>query len=427
MDQPTQDLGLFVSGNEVAVVGETDVVQRFMNELAVRPELGQKAKRPTIEAVAAATGLSTLAGSSLGGTTFTMTADSAELLKKYSQFNPDGPVAGIIRGAKGRIASTAKFEPAQMNPMVVSNVAALSAAAALKAALADLEQLVEAMDIKLDRLLSDNRAQALGNVQGVTLVLEKAYALYQETNRISETTWAQVSTHSTVLGQSTSYALNQLDAIADSLSKGSTAERSDAITLASGTELQTWLVLLAACQANQERFDALEIAHVTKSEPEEVSAHMQAISAAAERRRTLTALRLQRLNDAVSATADIHDLARVITPLRARSTLNAAESIQSVVATFAGIYGLEGLVYGAVERESWRKSLTDLTAQTRQLVGSAASSVPGAVGKAKPQVQKLRDIELSRPKWTKRTKDKKPKELDAPEEQQAINPLRDTP
>ena len=97
------------------------------------------------------------------------------------------------------------------------------------------------------------------------------------------------------------------------------------------------------------------------------------------------------------------------------------------MARFATIYGLENLVYGAVERESWRKSLTDLTAQTRQLVGTAASSVPGAVGKAKPQVQKLREIEFSRPKWTKRAKGDQPQELGAREEQQAISPPSDTP
>ncbi len=181
MEHQTQELGLFITGNEVAVVGGTDLVQNFLQELAVQPEMVTTAKRATINAVAAVAELSSVAGSSTVGATFTMTAESAHLLEKLRQFNPDGPVGGIIRGAKGKIASTAKFEPAQLNAMAVSNVAALSAAAALKAALADLEQLVEAMDIKLDRLLNDNRAEALGNVQGVTLVLEKAYALYEDT------------------------------------------------------------------------------------------------------------------------------------------------------------------------------------------------------------------------------------------------------
>lgn len=422
MEHQSQELGLVITGSEVAVVGTTDIVQKFMQELAVRPELGRKAKRATIEAVAAAVGLSSVAGSSVVGSsvvgeTFTMTEESAKLLHQYSQFNKDGAVAGIIRGAKGRIVSTAKFEPAQMNPMVMSNVAALSAAAALKAALADLEQLVEAMDIKLDRLLSDNRAQALGDVQGVTLVLEKAFALYEETGRVSETTWAQVSGHSTSLAQASSYALNQLDVIVDSLAAGSTSERADAIKLASRTELQSWLVLLAACQANQDRFDALEVAHVAKNEPLEVEYHVRAIEASAARRRDFTAQRLQKLNDAVESTATINDFSRVISPLRSKTTLDAAEAIQATVAKFATVYGLESLVYGTVERESWRKSLTDLTVQTRQLVGTAASSVPGAVGKARPQVQKLREIEFSRPGWIKRTKDDKPKELDGPEEQ----------
>ncbi|MHA7239539.1 hypothetical protein [Arthrobacter sp. TMS1-12-1] len=427
MEQQSEELALVITGGEVALVGTTDIVQKFMQELAIRPELGQKARRATIDAVAAAAGLSAVHGSPVVGTTFTMASDSAGLLKKYAEFNQDGPVAGVIRGAKGRIVSTAKFEPAQMNPMVMSNVAALSAAAALKAALADLEQLVEAMDIKLDRLMSDNRAQALGDVQGVTLVLEKAYALYEETGRVSETTWAQVSGHSTSLAQSTSYALNQLDVIVESLAAGSVSERADAIKHASRTDLQSWLVLLAACQANQDRFDALEVAHVAKNEPLEVEHHVRAIETSAARRREFTAQRLQKLNDAVSSTATINDFSRVISPLRSKSTLDSAETIQATVAKFATIYGLETLVYGVVERESWRKSLTDLTAQTRQLVGTAASSVPGAVGKAKPQVQKLREIEFSRPKWARRTRDENSEGLSTLEEQRAISPLSDTP
>lgn len=426
MEQQSQELGLVITGSEVAIAGSPDIVQKFMQELAIRPDLLIMAKRSTIEAVAAAAGLSAAHNSSVVGTTFTMAEDSADLLAKYSKFNPDGPVAGIIRGAKGRIVSTAKFEPAQMSPMVMSNVAALSAAAALKAALADLEKLVEAMDVKLDRLLSDNRAQALGNVQGVTLVLEKAYTLYEETGRVSDTSWAQVSGHSTLLAQSSSHALNQLDVIVETLGVGGAAERADAIKLASRTELQSWLVLLAACQANQDRFDAVEIAYVAKNEPQEVEHHIRAIESSAVRRREFTAQRLQKLNDAVSSTATINDFSRVISPLRSRSTLNAAESIQMTVAKFATIYGLENLVYGPVERESWRKSLTDLTTQTRQRVSTAAGAIPGAVGRAKPQVRKLAQIEFSRPKWTKRVKDEQTKELGAPEEQQAVRPLPDT-
>ncbi|WP_210252836.1 hypothetical protein [Arthrobacter zhaoguopingii] len=428
MEHETQELGIFVSGKEAAIVGHSDLVQKFMQELAVNPELGATAKKATLDAVAAVSGIAAVS-SSMAGKTFTLTAESAELFDKLKKFNPDGggPLAGVVRGAKGRIAAHAQFEPTKMNPMVASNMATLSAAAALKAALADLEQLVEAMDIKLDRLLSDNRAQALGDVQGVTLVLDKAYALYEESGRISETTWTQVSGHSTALAQSSSYALNQLDVIADSLSKGTAAEKSDAIKHASGSELRSWLVLLAACHANQTRLDALEIAHVGKSEPEDVEHHVAAVERAAGRRQELAALRLQKLNDAVSATAKINDFSRVVNPLRSAATLNAVENIQQAVAQFATIYDLEGLVYGDVERETWRKSLSDLSSQTRQVLGTAASSVPGAVTKAKPQVQKLREIEFSRPKWPKRNKAGDSKELEAPEEQAAISQLPDTP
>lgn len=423
-----QDLGIFVSGNEVAVVGNTDLVQKFMNELAVSPPTVATAKKATLDALAAVTGISAVT-SGMAGKTFTLTAESADLLDKLKHFNPDGggPMSGLIRGAKGRIVANARFEPAQMNPMAVSNVAALSAAAALKAALADLEQLVEAMDIKIDRLLSDNRAHALGDVQGMTQVMEKAYSLYEETGRISETTWAQVSFHSTSLAQSSSYALNQLDLIADSLAAGNASERADAVKHASEAELRSWLVLLAACQVNQTRMDTLEIVHATKSAPDDLQHHITAVERSAATRHQMAGLRLQKLNDAVTKVSDINDFSRVVSPLRSKSTLNAVETIHQTIGQFATIYGLEGLVYGSVERESWRKSLSDLTHQTRAAIGTAASSVPTAVGKAKPQMQKLREIEFSRPKWPRKSGAKEQAALESTDGTEEISPPPNMP
>lgn len=424
MIEQSQELGIFVSGSEAAVVGNTDLVQKFMDELSIKPDLAGNAKKATLDAVAAVAGLSAI-GSSMAGKTFTLTAESADLVEKFRHFAPDGPMAGVIRGAQGRIVGHAKFEPAAMNPMAMSNVATLSAAAALKAALADLEQLVEAMDIKLDRLLSDNRAKALGDIQGITQVLEKAYSLYDETGRISETTWAQVSGHATALAQASSHALNQLDVIADSLKTGSAGERSDAAKHASESELRSWLVLLAACQANQTRLDTLEIVHASRSAPEDLEHHRAAVTRAAAHRHELAGLRLQRLNDAVADTASINDFSRVVNPLRSRSTLNAVENILKIVRQFATIYGLENLVYGTVERESWRKSLSDLTGQTRQVLGSVAQAVPETVGKAKPQIKKLGEIDLGRPKWPRRAKVDEPKHLEAPGDPGALHPSQD--
>lgn len=71
-----------------------------------------------------------------------------------------------------------------MNPLVMSNLATLTATMALRSAVAQLEELAQAMDVKLDRLLEDNRAKALGDVQGLTHVLLRAFELYEETGKI---------------------------------------------------------------------------------------------------------------------------------------------------------------------------------------------------------------------------------------------------
>lgn len=397
MENRNGDIGLILSGQELAVVGADDAVRRFLGELQLNPDAGRTAKKATLDAVAAATGLSTLSAG-LAGQTYTLTADSAKALSKLQEYNVDGSgtLAGVIRGAKGQIATHARFEPTQLNPVVVSNLATLAAVAALRAAIADLEKVVEAMDVKIDRLLADNRAKAMGEVQGITHVLTKVYALYEETGLVSETAWAQVSGHSTALAQSLSYALNQLDAITESLGARSAVDRASAAQLASDTELREWLVLLAACQANHARLDALEIAHAAQASEGAFEAHVKAVRDAAAHRKEMTGLRLQKLNDAVSTAADVKDLNRVLNPLRTRSTLDAAENIQRMVQEFAKIYGLENLVYGTVERESWRKSLGDLGAMTRGVIGSSAASVPQILNQVKPPAQALRAVKFGR-------------------------------
>jgi hypothetical protein len=53
-----------------------------------------------------------------------------------------------------------------------------------------------------------------------------------------------------------------------------------------------------------------------------------------------------------------------------------------LIGTFAEIYGLEGLLQEEVERETWRKSLSDFAKTTTTAVSSVAKAVPVGIAKA---------------------------------------------
>jgi hypothetical protein len=319
----------------------------------------------------------------MDGSWVQLTPESHQRLLELAQFNlPQGDVfSGVLRGAKGQIDSFAQFTSGGMNPLMMSNLATLTATMALRSAVAQLEELAQAMDVKLDRLLDDNRARALGDVQGLTQVLLRAFELYEETGKITETAWSQVAGHATALAQASSHALAQIELLTRSLDVRSTAEKASAAEAIASKELRSWLVILAACQANQQRLETLELVHLRQRDPEAVEAHAASIQGSVARREEAAASRLQSLQDALTSAANISDFNRVRSPQKSRSLLDSAETAVRLIGLFAQIYGLEGLLEGKVERETWRKSLSDFAKTSTTAVTSVAKSVPVGIAK----------------------------------------------
>lgn len=380
--ESTNEVGIRVSGDSAVLAGDPDLISTLLEWLKVDAEQIQRTGRGTADLVAQATGIGAVI-SALDGSWVQLTPESHQRLVELAKFNlpGDGVFSGVIRGAKGQIDSFAQFRAGGMNPLVMSNLATLTATMALRSAVAQLEELAQAMDVKLDRLLEDNRAKALGDVQGLTHVLLRAFELYEETGKISDTAWSQIAGHATALAQASSHAVTQIENLTRSLEARSFADKVNASENLADNELRSWLVILAACQANQQRLETLELVHLRQHDPEAVEAHAAAIQAAEIKRKNAAAARLQSLLDALTSAANVSDFNRLRSPQKTRSLLNSAESSSRLVSMFAEIYGLEGLSLGDVERESWRKSLSDLATTTTAAVSSAAKAVPVGIAK----------------------------------------------
>jgi hypothetical protein len=66
--------------------------------------------------------------------------------------------------------------------------------------------------------------------------------------------------------------------------------------------------------------------------------------------------------------------------------LDSAESASRLIGTFAEIYSLDGLLQGKLERETWRKSLSDFAKTTTSAVSSVTKAVPVGIAKASGDV-----------------------------------------
>lgn len=378
----TTEVGIHVSGDAAVLTGDRALLESLMARMDVDSTRASRLGQGSADLLAQATGMAAVVNA-LDGSWVQLTPESTRRLAELAQFNlsQDGVFSGVFRGSMGRIDSFAKFTTGGINPVAMANLATLTATMALRSAVARLEELAEAMDVKLDRLLDDNRAKALGDVQGLTVVLTRAFELYEATGRISETAWSQIAGHATSLAQASSHALAQIDTMTQSLNTKSLAEKASAAETIATKELRSWLVILAAAQANQQRLETLELVHVRQHDPDAVEAHAAAIRSAGANRSVAVTGRIQELVDALTAAANVSDFNRVRSPQKSRILLDSADSAGALIGVFAQIYGLDGLITGEVERESWRKSLTDFAKTTTTVVSSGARAVPVGIAK----------------------------------------------
>lgn len=247
----------------------------------------------------------------------------------------------------------------------------LAAAIAIRSALHSLEVQLESIDAKLDTVLRDTRNEALGNIQGTTFILEKAFGYFEETGELTPTLWDQVAGQAAALSQMHAVALNHIDALADGLNAKSFGKRLDGARNAASGELQHWLIITAVALTNMVRMDSLEIVHGATGD--RAGAHIRHVEQARDRRLELTRSKVQKLADAAAKASKVDTLSRVANPFELPKLYDAVSEIQRLLVVFSEAYGMPATE--AFERKEWHTSLLDLG-------HAAGSAVAGAVGAA---------------------------------------------
>ena len=399
MIHDSSDVEIVLSTNGALVAGPDEAVAALLARLdipttSVEP-VGQSVKSMFADLTSAAA-----LSSAVDPRWVRMTSESYGRMQELGgfQLSADGLISGVLRGDMGRIDSILKFDLAGgMNPAMLAQTAAMAQTMALRHAIDQLESLVETMDVKLDVLLEDNRTAAIGDVQGLTFVLSRAYAMYEKTGRITETAWSQVAGHASALAQAEAKARGHIDSVAASLGSRTFNERADAIHRAADGELQHWLVILAAVDVNQQRLDVLEVAHLRERDADAVIAHAEEARTSLEGRRRMLTDTVQRLSDALAIAGDVSDANRVRNPLRSRKLIHEAEHALKLVSAFAEVTGLD-VTASELERETWRKSVADLAKGTVSEARAVVTAVPQEINRLREDnlIRKVSKIEERR-------------------------------
>ncbi|QCB96183.1 hypothetical protein E5206_03960 [Arthrobacter sp. PAMC25564] len=388
MTDNDRELSLYVDGSDALVAGDPTAIAELFRKLDVKEEGTANLGSGVADLLASLAGAAALAMSAnVQGNSFHMTPESyARFLELVGSTEEKlGIISGVLRQSDGRIDTIIELvSSSPVNPAAAANVQIMAATLAIRVALKELDALVQAVDAKLDTIIRDNRDEALGNVQGTTHVLDKAFGYFEETGQLNDALWDQISGQAAALAQAHAVALNHLNTIADGLGVKNLSKRVGSAEAAAKGELKHWLVIAAVALTNMVRMDSLEAVRSAR-DGSDSAAHSRHIAKSRERRMASTAAALQNLSDAISAAVDVDTFTRVTNPMEMARLYTAAEELQRLLRIFSSNFDMPEP--SSIKRTRWHESVMRAGQKAGGAVSGAAvavaegvASVPKAIG-----------------------------------------------
>ena len=103
------------------------------------------------------------------------------------------------------------------NPAVLAGAAGIMAQIAMQQAMDEITDYLAVIDEKVDDVLRAQKDAVLADVIGVGMVIDEAMTIRQEVGLVSDVTWSKVQSTAFTVARTQSYALRQLDALAEKL------------------------------------------------------------------------------------------------------------------------------------------------------------------------------------------------------------------
>ncbi|MGN7201558.1 hypothetical protein [Arthrobacter sp. SAFR-044] len=382
MDDAEPNLALYVEGESALVAGTPEAITELFRKLDVQPEATSKLGSAVADVLALAAGIAgAVPGAGISGNSFQMTPESyARYLELVgSTKEKAGIISGLLRQPDGTIDTVVELvSSTPANPAAVVNPYVLAATLAIRTAIHSLEVQLESIDAKLDTVLRDARNEALGNIQGTSHILDKAFGYFEDTGTLSDTLWDQVAGQAAVLAQMQAVALNHIDGMREGLEARGFGKRLNAAQLAASGELQHWLIITAVALTNMVRMDSLEI--VRGAAEGNAGLHAAHVERSRMRRRDATKAKLQRLAEAAAAAAKADMMARVMNPLEMPKLYDSVAEINRLLKAFSDAYDMPWNV--EFQRKEWHESVMELGQAAGTTVAGAVSAVAGGVAAA---------------------------------------------
>ena len=402
MDNDEAELAIYVDADGAMVVGDDADVDALLQIISAGNHLKARTlAKDALSAVAAAAGVASHAQQA-GGRWVQLTAESSARLNAMgiSSQAKGGVLAGVLRGPKGRIDQHLKFvlPNGTPNPLVISNAATMAMSLAIQMAVEDLAKYLEVMDVKLDKLLQKDRAEAMGEIRGITRVLSEAVDMYQETGRVSSVSWDKIQGHPTSLASFVAQSVEQIDSMTEKISHGSVSDKAKAAEDLAREELTFWLAILATSMANQKRFHVLELARVNQEHSEDAEIHREIIAKHNEAMGSNVLRAVGRLSDALQRAGDLDDTARIFLPLQASGIVESVNKAQGQIGQFVNVTRLGPLAWIEARNKGWGHAVVSVAQHGGAAVGGAVAGLLGGIRDAaeRAYLEQAKRIEADR-------------------------------
>jgi hypothetical protein len=341
------ELQLISDGDGLAVIGDPTDVERFLiSEGLSSRDLGLPRLRDVVSGgAAAAQASSEIAANS--GRWVKLTKESARLVQKHGlrESKKTGLSTGVVKGKKGQVKTFVEFArtPGSLlsNPAVLAGAAGVMAQLAMQQAMDEITDYLAKIDEKVDDVLRAQKDAVLADMIGVAFILEEAMTIREHGGRVSEITWSKVQASSATIARTQSYALRQLDALAEKLERKSKIR--DLATAMKDAEpvVREWLAVLARCSQLQDALAVLELDRVFDAAPEELDGHRLGLKAARRKRLETISRSTDSLLSRMNAAAGTANMKVLLHQSTSPAVVQSREHVESAIADFRGRLGIE--------------------------------------------------------------------------------------
>lgn len=363
-DQPEvgDEIQLISDGDGLAVIGHEAAVERFLVSEGLKSrDLGLPRLRDILAGGAGvAQGAAAIASAS--GRWVQLTDESVSAINKWGlmKSNQTGLSMGVVysKGDPQGIKKIVQFvsDPGTvgsraLNPLVLSNAAALMAQVAMQQAMDEITDYLATIDEKVDDILRAQKDAVVADMIGVDFVIEEAMTIRGHVGRVSEITWSKVQATAMTLARTQAYALRQLDALAEKLERKTEVMDVAQITTEAESKVREWLAVLARCFQLQDAIAVLELDRVLGAFPDELNQHRIGLRTARENRLQLISRTTGQLLTRMNAAVEMANTWVLLHPLASPAVVRSSNQVSGSVHDFRTRLGIEAGSQSWMERQ----------------------------------------------------------------------------